>query len=432
MEYLIILVVCLAVFFRSLKYGLVVDDIDNRARVKYPLGFFERIRRALDGYRPIESVFLDHCLTLTIHITVCMLIYFAFGSLAASLLFAVNVSNNQVSLWLNGKRYGINTILCLLTYVCCGFGVVFWVLTPFFQISAMSFFLVMLVKGCWWFLLFVPLLVFVGRYTLFAKIKLKIDSCKTPKHIDWNNKKIFLVLKTISFYFFRGLIPFIPVMYIEYLQTFGLREKDNKKAYRFDLDVVVGLIIVLAIPVLYHINQVMFFGLVWWLLTIIVFGNFVTLTVPLAERYMYLPNVGLMVCLASVLSLIHPWLWIVVFCIYAARLLTFMPMYRDINKFLEHHCYHNPTNDASWNFRTNSSAKHGDILTMAYLTDAGLSANQDSPRLWIHRASCLRLLGQKDLALQCIDNAKKYATGLFGELLKDKINDVENRIKKGE
>ena len=106
MAYLVIMLSCIAVFYRTLKYDIVVDDdyFRHNGKAIKPKHFFDAIQKCLVGLKPVNNKVLDHAITLTIHTVVCMLIYKAFGSIAVSLLFAFNLSNNQVSIWMNGKR----------------------------------------------------------------------------------------------------------------------------------------------------------------------------------------------------------------------------------------------------------------------------------------------------------------------------------------
>ena len=267
MEYLVILGVCLAVYYRSFKYGLVVDDVSNRVkplRDKHKV-WYHRIRRALNGERPVKSVGFDRFITVFIHTTVCMLIYKMLHSLPAALLFAVNVSNNQTSLWLNGKRYGINVMLCLLAYKFVPIGIIFWFLTPFFQASAASFPLVLaLSTGNWAYVLIIPCIFIVGKGFL---LKWAMDRHKknlVPELAQFTPSKIIFMLKTIAFYFVRGIIPFAPSMYISYLDKAYMKASDTKKALKFDLLALFGasLMLLTGIRVLVQSYPVLWTSLV--------------------------------------------------------------------------------------------------------------------------------------------------------------------------
>ena len=268
MEYLLITVVCFVIFYRSLFYGLVVDDDRTHAKPRYiytkkdcrfPL--IINIRRTLDGNQPIRNVFLDHCLTLFLHTLACLLIYWTFGRLDAALLFAVNVSNNGGSLWLNGKRFVVNTILCLLTFKFAPYGILFWLLTPFFQASAIVLPVMFLFKGYWQFLVFMPLVLLFGRKVLLSHAKYRLSLITVKEFIRFTPRKIFLILKTFGFYFIRGIIPFPPIMYISYLSHFGLIGEQTEEGFRFDLLAFIGLLIIVCIPTMYCKKSVHWVGI---------------------------------------------------------------------------------------------------------------------------------------------------------------------------
>jgi hypothetical protein len=234
----------------------------------------------------------------------------------------------------------------------------------------------------------------MGKGFLVKWAKARHKTMKNKQAVTWDNRKIVLILKTYAFYFVRGLIPYIPTMYPIQFKRFGLIEDDTKEAYRFDTQALSGLFLVLFIIYSFFIDKVFFFGLVWWFVAISVFNNWITLTVPLAERYMYLPNIGLMLFFSKILSFIHPQAWILIFIIYATRLITFMPMYKNIGRFLKHHEYHQPEDDQCWIFDANRFAEMGDVFGIMYLANEGLVANEDSTWLWLHKAIGFKKVGE--------------------------------------
>ena len=197
MEYLILFFVSLLIYFPTFKYGLVVDDVSTHRGIdkckmqyrKFPL----RIVGILNGVAPIQNVFIDRCLTFSLHTICCMLIYKVFNSLPVSLLFLVNVSNNQGSLWLNGKRYVVNTIICLLALLYTPIGILLWFITPYFQASAVTFPIVIALKGYWYLAFLVPTALFVGQGFLLRWASGKYKSSKVKEYTHVTYKKIFFI-----------------------------------------------------------------------------------------------------------------------------------------------------------------------------------------------------------------------------------------------
>lgn len=433
MEYIIIIIVHLLAYFRSLTYEVVVDDITNRKN-KSPenekkRSLFQRILRKLDGRHPVDSILLDHCLTFIIHLTVCLLIYVIFDNFVAAMLFSILVGNYQVSLWLNGKRYAINTILCLLMYHFAPVGFLLWFLTPFFQANAFTFPVVLALNGHWYFLLFFPVFFLIGRRSFVKWIKHRYKIIKVPEFLSIRPKKIVLILKTLSYYFLRGILPYTPDFYPFQFRRFGLIDEETNNAYRFDIKAFAGLLLIGFTIYGYVLSPEIFFGLMWWLITISVFSNWITLTVPLADRYMYLPNVGLMLWFSHVLYIINPYFWILFFVIHFSRLVVFVPMFKDINNFIMHHCFYFPHNDQSWNFRANQFSELNDIFGVMFLSNEGLVANPDSPILWLHKAHGFLAIGRKDLAGQALEQAKKYSRDGLKKVYEKKIKELELKIK---
>lgn len=420
-------------YYRSLKYGIVVDDILNRKKHNGEKGYpvnsvIYRIIYALNGFLPVKSIMFDRMITICLNMVVSVLIYFVFNNLPAALLFGVNLGNNQVNMWLNGKRYAVNAILCLLAFHFGNFGILFWLCTAMFQVSAISFPVVMMLSGCFLPIVLVPLLFVFGNKNLLTWMKLKRSQCKVASFVNWNHGKIIWYFKTISFYFLRGIFPYIPTMYPEQFKRFGMIKEDTHEAYRFDFQALAGLLIVVMTIAGYLVNKDLFFGMAWWLITISVFGNLYTLTVPLAERYMYLPNIGLMLFLTSFLSVFSSNAWVLFFVIYASRTYTFMPMYRNIDEYFKHHCFYYPQNDQCWIFRINKCTENKDVFGMMNLSNEGLVANQDSSWLWLQRAIGFVSVGQKKLASDCVEMAKKYARDEYKDVVEPKINEVTKMI----
>jgi len=190
-----------------------------------------------------------------------------------------------------------------------------------------------------------------------------------------------------------------------------------------------GLLIVLGIPIIWFFDKTIGLGLIWWLVTIAVFSNAVTITMVIGERYMYLPNVGLMVALGAILNYIHPLAWIFVFAFYLARLLTYMPMYRDMDSYMFHHTFYEPKLGSTWNFRINLAVEDKDVIYAHSLCDEALKRCGDDPRFWIHKGAILNALGQKEKARICLHKARETCEGTFKELLKPEIDKLEDRIK---
>ena len=129
---LIIVSVCGIFYARTINYLLVVDDLTQfelkkngeKCELK-KAGFVRWIKYKLYGFGTLgvdftdqktqrNSIRKDHLLTLVLHATICCLIYEVLGhndiSFWAALLYAVNPTSHETSIWSNGRRYSINII----------------------------------------------------------------------------------------------------------------------------------------------------------------------------------------------------------------------------------------------------------------------------------------------------------------------------------
>lgn len=125
------LIACL--YYPVINYGLVVDDLPWRERMREgwldwdrrpgPIGKLRTAWLRLYGGGILgrnTSVKLDHAISIFIHLLISISIYYAFGRSMASawgsVLYAVHPSALHLAAWLNGRRYAL-AVLCGLIAV---------------------------------------------------------------------------------------------------------------------------------------------------------------------------------------------------------------------------------------------------------------------------------------------------------------------------
>jgi len=117
----------------------------------------------------------------------------------------------------------------------------------------------------------------------------------------------------------------------DFIRGFGTNQTDNKIGYKKNWLFFAGLILFVSISVwsgwciLKGWNPVAW-GLFWFAINIAMWCNFVTYQQQIAERYVYLANIGLMLAVASVLSP-YPALVSALLAAYAVRLWFAMDLY---------------------------------------------------------------------------------------------------------
>lgn len=349
----VILLVNLCFFAKTLCYKYSSDDIpvfQNPPKFK---NAFDKILCWLDGrYRSGPQV--DHALTMLIHAIVCVFIYLGFGtnnvSFLAALLFAVNPTNNQGSVWISGRAYALAALgmtgalafpllsglfILLATFTNPGF------LAPLAFIGSEYY----------WILAVVPVAWFLNGKRFKRNVKYKMEKEMFTEDKAIKPEKIVLVLKTFGFYTVLSLIPFQNAFYHSFLESAsgsGRKRAYSMKCRFFWIGVLVALSI-LAYMVLVPWNMVSF-GLLWWCVCLAPFLNFMRMSQETAERYTYLPSAGLMVVLATIIQA-SPIAIAVFLTMYVTRLWFYMECYMDDYYLLEHSCLNDPSSWFSWHVR---------------------------------------------------------------------------------
>lgn len=326
----IITLVGLLYFSKTLTYQYSSDDIPAAQRQKDPVKWRQWLW-ILEGRARSWSQ-LDHFITTVIHILTCVCIYLAFGandaSFLASFLFMFNPINNQVSVWVAGRGYGIAALgmtgalafpkigllfLLAATYYNAGF------FAPLVFAGSAYPYLVLIGALCW--------LVHVRRFKMNVMDRVKTEQFAEDRELK--PEKIVLGLKTFGFYLTHSLIPFKTTFYHSFLQSCAgaLTHKAYSMKDRFFWAGLVGFIGMVAYMVSHPWNMVSF-GLLWFMITLAPFCNVIRAQQEIAERYTYLPNVGLMFVLATLL-VNHPMLaagWV---SMYATKMWFWMDSYAD-------------------------------------------------------------------------------------------------------
>jgi hypothetical protein len=318
----IILIICVNLLFlwKTRNYYYVSDDIPVADRKEpLPKNFWHGIWIQFKGHRYFHEVQetpqkwdwysnpkTAHCITMSVHIINCILIYLAFGhndiSLFASLLFAINPVNMQGgSIWVSGKPYSSATACTLLMYCLPWVAPAFYYATTLFSANALlSPVPFLLTKHWYWAIL--PLVAYgVLRKVVMKKWKLDRATNTEMTAIAW--RKLIVVFKTYGYYMRICLMPYHLGLYHPFAWGIGVNKEHNKRAYTIDKDFYIGLALALLtlILIIKNSHNLLGFGLLWFVINIAMWCNLVTIQQQIAERYVYLSNVGLMLALAYVL-----------------------------------------------------------------------------------------------------------------------------------
>ena len=337
---LIISLIVLLSYFKAIKYGhYVIDDEDVSNAKLEPKNKWQKLWWQIMG-RKYSDPQAEHLITTVIHLINCLLVYYAFGhnniSFLTALLFAVNPAGSQGSVWLSGKGYSISAGLTLLVY---------WLFPPIYFLTSYFSFNALLapflfIKGQWWWCFMILV------YWKLAKgergVALERLENSTGKGRNLTIEKFIISVKTIGYYFCLALFPVRLGIYHTFLYTYSLTEKDNKYWERLDKFFWIGCVFLISFIYawFFHYSKAVF-GLYWFLLFIIQWSNIITLNQSVAERYIYLPLMGMMYFLVNMIMMIPDYTWrmvafFAVFVYYLTRLQLHIPMYYSIYNCIDY------------------------------------------------------------------------------------------------
>ncbi len=344
---IIIILVNFGIYWRTLRYGFVSDDIEPSKRKKDNNKYWLKEQDIKTEPHTVKNwwhrmwlqttgaVYFKkqegHFITMLLHTINCLLIFLVFGknytTLIAALLFSINPVNTQGgSIWLSGKLYSISTMLGLLMFSCPLLAPGFFFLTKFFSINAIAIPLVFLATPYWYLAFMTPLGVYMYRKILKQKRKVGTNFAmrKIAPH------KIIPYLKSFGYYFFLCLAPWRIALYHSFLWGLGVHKVYDSHHYKLNKDFWYGLFCFLGVTygIVATWGSLTSFGLLWFIINITMWCNIVTYQQQISERCCYTANIGTMLFLASIIHT-YPLAIAVVFTYYLTRLFHIMPMYEN-------------------------------------------------------------------------------------------------------
>lgn len=407
---LLIIAVNVLFYWRALKFHLICDDIPVfNQPVEIPKGWWMFFWYHLHGRKYTNTKFC-HVLVLCIHTLNCLLIYWVFGhsqlSLLAALLFALNPTNNQSSIWISGKGYAMNLTCALLMW---GFPLaspLIYLYGTYFQGPSLMFFPLMFLLTKHWYLAF---LVILGLYREYGRIfdkknpASKFNTESNKELLSVKPKKLIVAMKSLGYYAFNSVTALRLGFYHKYLFAFGVNQEDNKEAYRIDKYFWAGIVMVLI--TLFSLRYT--FGLAWFCITLGMWLNFISFNQTITMRYIYIPNAGLMLVLATLL-VEFPFLAIIVLTYYATRLSMFMFFYKNEYWSIEYSCIEQPKFFYPWQNRAvhcfQNQNYHGALGNM-------LKANELRPNDWkilYNLSQIYMMVGNINACKGFYEQAKKF------------------------
>lgn len=419
-EVISIFLLVFLVYAKTFGFGLIVDDIRQKKDIESPnsifkdISFIENIRRRFYGVGTLAvnckvNVKAEHVFTCFLHAVTCALIYLALGknevSYWAGVLYAVNASNNQTSIWLNGRRYQINIILTLLMIFIGGWGIFLYPLTLGLQFNAL--FAPVLI-GLWWAM---PVVLIVLGQKIITRFRERSAKVSYSARKAYSPKRLIVIVKSYGFYFWKMLMPGTVLFYYDTLHYWGMTKEGDQDAYSLNKDFAKGVtaILISLVGIFFFQGDLKLFWL-FMCLSIVQWSNIVTITQNLADRYMSLSNVFMMFFLSWAVFQVFETPEAVLLAIataYTVMLYRCFPMYRDIQSFYDYHIYHDPAGVSARSFKISDFMLNNNWINALACATEGLYFRPNDFKLNYQAALSLKVLGNKKQALEYLDIAEQ-------------------------
>lgn len=419
-EYLIIFTVSIILFWRSIYCGLVVDDVTMHPlaqeyknlfkdkKIKFP----ELLWNILQGGGLFKNVKLDHAFSILIHFINACLILKISALLPAALLYLCNPINNQVSLWLNGRRFAITIFCCLASWAFWPSAIVLYPFAIWLHTSGAMFPFLFLATPLWG---AVPVGAIACYFIGFKKFKARSEGRKEQypqdselHKIHW--KKAIFYVKHIGYYFQIILFPFKPRMYHEYHFYFPRYQEDIDKAYKIDLDFARGAAVMafLAFEMVVNHN----FWAFWFILFISQHCGVYIVTMNVADRYCSLAAAGLMVMLAQKIALLpQPYDMFALGAFLACYAIGYNPLlaytYKSWERFLLYHTHIQPDGSRQRMHLAQFYLKLKDPFQAFSMVKQGLKYRPKDFDLLLMMANISLMLGFPIETLKMVEHAEK-------------------------
>ena len=430
----ILIIVCCSILFfaRTLNYKYTSDDIPtyNATKDMYKDCWWKRLFFEIEGSIKINAK-RDHIVTMILHTLVCVFIYVGFGmtqtSFYAALLFMVNPTNNQGSIWISGRGYVLPTLLLLAA-------ISFPYVSPIFLLGATYFHTGFLTSVMFffsphqWLLLFMPFIWMFWFKRFRGLVKQKVDKEMFGEDKKIKLSKLVIFFKTFGFYLTLCLFPFRTTFYHAYMQSMSGNELMKKRAYKIDRYFFIGITSFIAMIYFIYTDPFSLRSLAisWWICGIAPYCNLFRFQQEIAERYAYLPLVGLSFILGGVLAE-FPLFLTAFLSMYATRLWFYMPAYQDDYYLSEVACLNSRDAWFAWHIR---AMKRWDTGARKEALTLWVMAKMVSPhefKILINISTCLRLLKQDKEADEYLEEAMRHVP----EGQEKQTQDLYKNLKKG-
>lgn len=359
-EAIVIILFNILIYFRTVNYDLVMDDIQHWTRMrksefklitnphKKPL-WFRLYYHLIPDHLYSGTTFgvnlkIEHSFTIFLHTLNCVLMYIAFGhneiSFFAAMLYACNPINNQTSIWLNGRRYAFNISFALLMLIFPLSSIFLYPFSLLLQVTAF-FTPILMAKTSLWYLILFPIVCALGWKRLKGRCEGRSQTMAKGDLLTFKPSRIIFIIKSFGFFFFKMIIPGVCSMQYSDRFYWGLTQEGNKEAYTLNKDFWIGCVaLVINAGIMAICPYSVKFYAIFMGLAILQWCAIIPIVQILSDRYMSLPNVFMMFLVsyfAHFLGIFYIPLMIVLGIYYLIGLSVVMPMYKNLMFYYDYH-----------------------------------------------------------------------------------------------
>ena len=248
-------------------------------------------------------------------------------------LFAFSPISVNGTAWITGGYYGVTMFLSLVSYyfittfpnlIGLGLGSMFFTAALGSTITCLGLPFVFLLSGQpLGLILFWPLGMYLFGKRFRAGFAIR-NSGKRDK-ITW--RKLAVMTKVMAYYIRINLFPDKLAFFRRFGQEYGKNEAVKKDLESFNLSFLMAFLVVGSFAFVgYQFSPL---GTIWFLVTLAPFTQFKILGQFVAERYLYLPQLGIYMIIAGMIG-DNPVLMAIVLTLYAYRTHLYIPAFRNI------------------------------------------------------------------------------------------------------
>lgn len=364
----------LAALLPSVHYGDIVDEHRDQkdyrsSRLWYPMTFerlINLISYKLYGAWMFKDRWLDRISIILMHGISVVLVENLFG-LVPAILWATSPMTLFVGLWRNGRRYTLANIIALSMVALGPWGILLYPLMRFAQVGGITAGFMYIITTNWWISL--GCAIFAVLFINEFKRHYRNRSKKMPRMLYiFHRAKVIPFFKTLSFYFYRLLVPRLVFMYEDWFQSYGVDKNSTRKFFKKDGWFYGGIVCaLLCLAGLWYEGTR--FATWWFIIFFIPYSNIVTNHQHNNLRYAVLPGIGFYAALSAVLP------WCMFIPLIAGNFICLVWSMRQFTNDIElynFHFNHSPRSVAPYFIVGQHCVKSGDAAQAENLAKAGL------------------------------------------------------------